>query len=109
MLLAVCTQAPSRSVSLFEGMEWFAGKQARLTEALAMAGTIDVQEPFDWYFGHDFFTEAGKTFLEKQMTDPLLAAEHWAPCCKLFSRARGRPITLPDGRVIPGPQPVRDF
>ena len=42
------------------------------------------------------------------MTDPLLAAEHWAPCCKLFSKARGRPITLEDGTVIAGPQPVRD-
>lgn len=42
------------------------------------------------------------------MADPLLIAEHWAPCCKLFSKARGRPITLRSGRVIDGPQPVRD-
>eukprot|EP00435_Cladocopium_sp_Y103_P019019 s3102_g4.t1 len=84
--------------------ERFAGRQARLTEAVAMVGTIDVQEPFDWHWGYDFFTPAGKTQLGHLMSDPLLAAEHWAPCCKLFSRARGRPITLEDGSVIPGPQ-----
>jgi hypothetical protein len=37
-----------------------------------------------------------------------LVAEHWAPECKLFSRARGKPITLESGRRIAGPQPVRD-
>ena len=30
------------------------------------------------------------------------------PECRLFSRARGRPVHLPDGRTIPGPQAVRD-
>ena len=88
--------------------ERFAGKQARLTEAVAMAGTIDVQEPYDWHWGHDFFTQEGKDHLEALMLDPLLAAEHWAPCCKLFSKARGRPIHLEDGTVVAGPQPVRD-
>ena len=67
-----------------------------------MVGTIDVQPPYDWYFGQDFFTQQGKDTLQELMTDPLLACEHWAPCCKLSSRARGRPIHLPDGRVVPG-------
>ena len=88
--------------------ERFAGKNARLTEAVALVGGIDVQPPFDWYYGHDFFSLEGRAFLDKQMDDPLLAAEHWAPCCKLFTKARGRPIQLADGRTIPGPQPVRD-
>lgn len=73
-----------------------------------MQGTIDIQEPYDWHFGHDFFTNEGKETLTRLMDDPLLAAEHWAPECKLFSRARGRPIHLSDGRVIEGPKPVRD-
>eukprot|EP00438_Fugacium_kawagutii_P019189 Skav219378 [mRNA] locus=scaffold76:715800:719114:- [translate_table: standard] len=88
--------------------ERFAGKRALLTEAVAAEGGIDVQPPFDWYLGHDFFSAEGKAFLEEQLADPLLEAEHWAPCCKLFSKARGRPIHLPDGRVLAGPQPVRD-
>ena len=88
--------------------ERFAGKNARLSEAICLVGDIDVQYPFDWYFGHDFFGPDGKAFLEESMSDPLLVAEHWAPCCKLFTKARGRPIRLDDGTVIPGPQPVRD-
>lgn len=85
--------------------ERFAGKRALLTEAVAAEGGIDVQPPFDWYLGHDFFTDEGRRFLEEQMSDPLLEAEHWAPCCKLFSKARGRPIHLEGGRTIAGPQP----
>ena len=106
--------APSRKVCVRSCMalprfgERFAGKHARLTEAVAMVGTVDVQPPYDWHLGHDFFTPEGKEHLEGLMTDPLLAAEHWAPCCKLFSMARGRPITLEDGTTIAGPQPVRD-
>eukprot|EP00438_Fugacium_kawagutii_P016268 Skav226631 [mRNA] locus=scaffold2041:555283:567851:+ [translate_table: standard] len=88
--------------------ERFAGKHGRLTEAVAMEGDIDVQVPYDLHFGHDFRTREGKEALEELMDDPLLMAEHWAPCCKLFSKARGRPIRLQDGRTIQGPQPVRD-
>ena len=88
--------------------ERFAGKNARLTEAIALQGELDVQRPFDWHFGDDFFTPEGRQHLEELTTDPWLKAEHWAPCCKLFTRARGRPIRLRDGRVIQGPQPVRD-
>lgn len=68
-----------------------------------MVGKIEVQPPYD-----RFFTEEGKQALADLMEDPCLAVEHWAPECKLFSRARGRPITLRDGRRIQGPQPVRD-
>ena len=56
--------------------ERFAGKNARLSEAVCMVGEIDVQYPFDWYFGYDFFGNEGKQFLETSMNDPLLAAEH---------------------------------
>ena len=86
--------------------ERFAGT-ARLTKAVAKAG-IEVQPPFDLTFGNDFFTVEGKAHLQRLEDDEMLEAEHWAPDCKLFSRARGRPITLRSGRTIQGPQPVRD-
>lgn len=75
---------------------------------MAMLGKVEVQPPFDWYFGDDIFTDEGKETLRDLMNDPCLAVEHWAPECKLFSRARGRPIKLRNGRTIAGPQPVRD-
>ena len=87
--------------------ERFAG-QAQLTKEVARVGGIEVQEPYDLTWGHDFFSPEGKATLKELETDPSLKAEHWAPDCKLYSRARGRPITLPDGRTIKGPQPVRD-
>ena len=71
-----------------------------------MVGKVEVQPPYDWYFGDDFFPEEGRQTLADLMEDPCLAMEHWAPECKLFSRARGRPITLRDGRKVRGPQPV---
>ena len=71
-------------------------------------GGVDLQPPYDLHFGFDYFSDDGRKFLEELENDPLLAAKQWAPCCKLFSRARGRSITLPSGRVIQGPQPVRD-
>ena len=89
--------------------ERFAGPNAPLSHAVAKVGGIQVQEPFDWLRGHDFFSAEGKALLEAMENDPLLMAEHWAPECKLMSRARGRPITLASGRVIKGPQPVRDM
>lgn len=73
-----------------------------------MQGTLDIQLPYDWHWGNDFFTAEGKESLTEMMDDPLLVAEHWAPDYKLFSRARGRPIQLEDGTTLPGPQPVRD-
>eukprot|EP00435_Cladocopium_sp_Y103_P066496 s82_g28.t1 len=88
--------------------ERFSGPNAPLSHAVARIGGIEVQPPFDVLRGDNFFDPAGKAKLEEMENDPALAAEHWAPECKLFSRARGRPVHLPDGRVIPGPQPVRD-
>ena len=88
--------------------ERFSGPNAPLSHAVAKRGGIQVQEPFDWFRGRDFFNQNDKQRLEELESDPLLKAEHWAPECKLMSRARGRPITLASGRVIKGPQPVRD-
>lgn len=76
--------------------------------SLAKLGGIEVQKPYDVLTGSDMFTDEGREELNALMNDPLLYWEHWAPECKLFSRARGRPIKLPNGKVIQGPQPVRD-
>ena len=88
--------------------ERFSGPNAPLSHAVARGGGIEVQEPFDLERGHDFFTDAGRKQLDALEGDPALAAEHWGPECRLFSRARGKPVKLPDGRTIPGPQAVRD-
>ena len=88
--------------------ERFSGPNAPLTRAVAKGGGIEVQPPYDLLRGHDFSTEAGKAFLSELEGDPALAAEHWAPECKLFSRARGKPVRLEDGTVLPGPQQVQD-
>ena len=88
--------------------ERFAGRRAPLSHAVALQGQVAVQPPYDLHFGNDMFTERGRRDLDVLVEDETLVAEHWAPECKLFSRARGRPITLENGRVIDGPQPVRD-
>eukprot|EP00435_Cladocopium_sp_Y103_P066076 s738_g28.t1 len=88
--------------------ERFAGPNAPLTRAVAKLGGVEVQPPFDLLTGDDFFTPEGKTKLNELESDPALAAEHWGPECRLFSKARGRPVQLPDGSTVPGPQPVRD-
>ena len=88
--------------------ERFAGKEAPLSHAVALQGEIEVQPPFDLHFGDDVFTPEGKATLAQLMDDPALAGEHWAPECKLFSKARGKPIYLRSGRRVDGPQPVRD-
>ena len=88
--------------------ERFSGPRAPLSHAVALEGRIEVQPPFDLHFGLDMFTDHGRSELQRLMDDEDLVAEHCAPECKLFSKARGRPITLEDGRTIQGPQPVRD-
>ena len=88
--------------------ERFAGKNAPLTHAVARVGGIEVQRPYDWHYGDDYFSDEGRNALESMERDPNLVAEHFAPCCKLFSKARGKPIRLASGRWIQGPQPVRD-
>lgn len=54
-----------------------------------MEGHLEVQAPFDLHFGHDVFTDDGRKELDRLMGDEALYCEHWAPECKLFSRARG--------------------
>lgn len=88
--------------------ERFSGPRAPLSHAVAMRGHVEVQPPYDLHFGQDFFSEQGRQELKTLMEPEELVAEHWAPECKLFSRARGKPITLESGRRIAGPQPVRD-
>jgi hypothetical protein len=88
--------------------ERFAGPNAPLTRAVAKLGGIEVQQPYDLLTGDNFFSPEGKKKIAELESDPALAAEHWGPECRLFSRARGRPVHLPDGRTIPGPQAVRD-
>ena len=99
---------PRRTWEIPKFGERFAGSRAPLSHAVAMKGKIEVQPPFDWHFGDDVFTEQGRETLEQLNSDPCLAFEHWAPECKLFSRARERPIRLRDGRLVDGPKPVRD-
>lgn len=88
--------------------ERFSGPRAPLTHAVAQLGGVEVQKPFDILTGSDMFTEEGRNELQTLTDDPMLYCEHWAPECKLFSRARGRPIVLRGGERVPGPQPVRD-
>lgn len=69
-----------------------------------------MQPPYDIKRGpeFDFFSEEGKKTLDELEQDPALAAEHWGPECRLFSRARGKPVQLDDGTTVRGPQAVRD-
>ena len=50
--------------------ERFAGKAAPLSLAVAKVGGIDVQPPFDWYFGSDFFSDEGRAELAAMGSDP---------------------------------------
>jgi hypothetical protein len=102
------TQCPRRAWRPPKFGERFAGERAPLSLAVAMEGHIEVQAPFDLHFGQDMFTEEGRKELDRLMADEALYCEHWAPECHLFSRARGRPIQLADGRTVQDPQPVRD-
>ena len=67
---------------------------------MAKLGGIEVQEPFDLLRGHDVFSEAGRKKLDNLESNPALAAEHWGLECRLFSRARGKPVKLADGRAV---------
>jgi len=44
--------------------ERFSGPRAPLSHAVAKRGGIQIQEPFDWYRGHDFFNPEDKQRLE---------------------------------------------
>eukprot|EP00435_Cladocopium_sp_Y103_P044009 s914_g12.t1 len=88
--------------------ERFSGPNCPLTKAVALAG-IFVQPPLDrlrdgnW----DFFSPSGRECLEGLEDDGHLASSHWAPECKTFSAARGRPIWTSSGRYIAGPPALR--
>ena len=89
--------------------ERFSGPNYPLTKACGLAG-ISIQRPLDKLIKDDswnILTDQGKTRLEKMVCDKALKAEHWAPECRTFSRARGRWIQLPDGSWIEGPKQVR--
>ena len=90
--------------------EGFAGPRGPATWAVAAQG-VAIAPPLDRLMtgsAGDFFTEEGHANFEKAFNDPSVAWEHWGPECKLMSRARGRPIALPGGRTVAGPQPVRN-
>ena len=72
----------------------FGERRAPLSRAVARGGGIEVQAPYDHSRGQDFSSEEGKAALSE------LAAEHWGPECRLFSRARGRPVRLENGSYI---------
>ena len=82
--------------------ERFAGANFPLTQAVALEG-VAIQPPLDIKipsYPWDFFTEAGKRKLEQMESDNSLAASHWAPECKTYTAARGRPIRLASGRTM---------
>ena len=87
--------------------EGFAGARAPLTWAVACEGRPTLQ-PFDRLINcdHDFFQGSGRRALG-EFDQEKVGFEHWAPCCKLMCRARGKPISLQDGRRIAGPAAVR--
>lgn len=89
--------------------ERFAGKNFPLTKACALTG-VGIQPPLDkeieglpW----EFFSQEGKQKLDDFENASELAVSHWAPECKTFSAARGRPITLSSGRRVAGPKALR--
>ena len=89
--------------------ERFSGGNYPLTKACALEG-IGIQPPLDkevegleW----EFFSPEGKKTLDRHESSPALAASHWAPECKTFSAARGKPIQLASGRWTQGPKALR--
>ncbi len=96
--------------------ERFCGPNYPLSKAMGLAG-LSVQEPLDKLRGGaewEFFSDEGKEKLDEAEGDASLQLSHWAPNCRTFSRARGRPIWLKGkgkgkgkkGKVK-GPQAVR--
>ena len=89
--------------------ERFSGPTYPLSKAIALEGLF-IQPPLDklvegdeW----DFFTPEGKERLDDYENDGELECTHWAPECKTFSSARGRPIWTTTGRWIRGPPALR--
>lgn len=89
--------------------ERFSGPNFPLTKAVALAG-VGVQPPLDVLVkddAWDYTTEAGKERLDEYEADPGLMASHWAPKCKTFSAARGRPVYTTSGRWLQGLKALR--
>ena len=55
----------------------------------------------------DLTTDNGQTLFWTWLTAPNCAGIFAAPPCGTCSRARGIPVKLPNGVLIPGPQPLR--
>ena len=89
--------------------ERFSGPNYPLTKAVALAG-IGVQPPLDILVDDDpwdFSTAEGKQRWDEYEVEPGLLSEHFAPECKTFSAARGRPAITTTGRWIAGPRALR--
>ena len=90
--------------------ERFSGPNFPLSKAVAQAGLF-VQPPLDRLIEGDewdFFTPEGKERLEEMEDEGELTCSHWAPECKTFSAARGRPIYTTSGHWISGPPALRN-
>lgn len=91
--------------------EKFSGRNFPLTKVCALVG-VGIQPPLDrevpsllW----EFFSPEGKQKLDSFENGAGLAASHWAPECKTFSAARGRPIVLSSGRRVTGRKALRSW
>ena len=90
--------------------ERFSGMNYPLTKAVAKQGLF-VQRPLDCLLEEqpwDFFTSEGKETLDTMEDDGELGCTHWAPECKTFSAARGKPIWTTSGRYLRGPPALRN-
>ena len=89
----------------------FSGRNFPLTKVCALVGVgiqllLDREVPsLPW----TFFSPEGKQKLDSFENGAGLAASHWAPECKTFLAARGRPIVLSSGRRVTGPKALRSW
>ena len=89
--------------------ERFSGPNYPLTKVVAMAG-IGVQPPLDLLVSDDrwdYSTADGKQRLDSYEVEPSLACERYAPECKTFSAARGKPFRTTSGRWLSGPRALQ--
>ena len=88
--------------------EGFCGPNAPLSWQVAVAGGQCVR-PLDRLRPPypDVLCASGQTHVEQEFNKEEVAIEFWAPDCSSMTRARGRPILLPDGRRILGPPALR--
>ena len=86
--------------------ERYAWGEVPLTEAVRRAG-LEIQEPVLLSKCVASFSAEDRKVLHELGSDPNLAMEHWSIETGLWSKARGEPIELRDGRRVDGPHPVR--